>query len=97
MEEADALATRAAIISRRILALGAANFLREKYGNVYHVYLVLKSAPASTRGEMERVEQWIERPLAGVRFDSYGSYHSQIKFSVPATTEVGGEYKTDRR
>lgn len=44
---------------------------------------------------MGRVEQWIERPLAGVRFDSYGSYRSQIKFSVPATTEVGGEDKTD--
>lgn len=51
MEEADALATRGAIISRRILALGATNFLREKYGNVYHVYLVLKSAPASIRGD----------------------------------------------
>jgi hypothetical protein len=44
---------------------------------------------------MGRVEQWIERPSAGVRFDSYRSYRSQIKFSVPAATEVGGEYKTD--
>ena len=67
--------------SRRTLALGTTNFLREKYGNVYHVHLVLKSAPASTREEVERVEQWIERSLAGVYFDSCGIYHGQIEFS----------------
>ena len=56
MEEANALATCAAIISRRTLALGTTNFLREKYGNVYHLHLVLKPGPTSTREEMERVE-----------------------------------------
>ena len=84
MEEADALATRAAIISQRILAIGTTKFLREKYGNVYHVHLVLKSAPQSTREEMIHVEQWVEQAFSGVQFDNYGSLHGQVKFSVPA-------------
>lgn len=86
MEEADALATRAGIISKRILALGTTDFLRKKYGNVYHIHLILKSGPLATAEEMQNVEQWVEKSFAGVRFDSFGSYHGQIKFSVPAMT-----------
>jgi len=88
MEEADALATRAAIISGRLLALGTTSVLRKKYGDIYHVHLVLKSAPASTRAEMERVQQWAERTFNGVRFDMYSSFHGQVKFSVPASTTM---------
>ena len=64
MEEADVLATRVAIISKRILALGTTDYLRHKYGNIYHVHLVLKSAPASTKEEMETVEQWVDRSFS---------------------------------
>jgi ATP-binding cassette subfamily A (ABC1) protein 3 len=84
MEEADALATRAAILSKRILALGTTDYLRQKYGNVYHIHLVLKSTPTSTREEMDAVEEWISHSFSEVTFDSYGNYHGQIKFSVPA-------------
>jgi ATP-binding cassette subfamily A (ABC1) protein 3 len=91
MEEADALATRAAILSKRILALGTADYLRQKYGNVYHVHLVLKSTPASTREEMDAVEKWISQSFSGVTFDSYGNYHGQIKFSVPAQASAAEE------
>lgn len=84
MEEADALATRAGIISKRILALGSTDFLRKKYGNVYHIHLILKSGPMATAEEMQKVEHWVANSFEGVRFDSFGSYHGQIKFSVPA-------------
>ncbi len=84
MEEADALATRAGIISKRILALGTTRFLRKKYGNVYHIHLILKTGPLASAEEMRSVEQWVEQSFEGVRFDSFGSYHGQIKFSVPA-------------
>jgi ATP-binding cassette, subfamily A (ABC1), member 3 len=84
MEEADLLATRVAIISKRILALGTTAHLRQKYGNLYHVHLVLASAPTSSKDEMEAVEAWVERSFSGVAFDPYGNYHGQIKFSVPA-------------
>lgn len=84
MEEADALATRAAIISKRILAIGSTDFLRKKYGDVYHVHIVLESAPLSSAEEMKHVEEWAQRTFTGVKFDAFGSYHGQIKFSVPA-------------
>jgi hypothetical protein len=101
MEETDALAIRAAILSKRILALGTTDYLRQKYGNVYHVHLVLKSTPTSTREETDTVEQWINHSFSGVSFGSYGHYHGQIKFSVPAEAsaaeeEVHGEDSTTR-
>src|SRR5438034_11333196 len=84
MEEADVLATRVAIISNRILAVGTTDYLREKHGNIYHVHLVLTSAPTYTREEVDTVEQWVQRSFAGVRLDPYGNHHGQIRFSVPA-------------
>jgi len=87
MEEAAALATRAAIISRRILTLGTIGFLCKKYGNAYHVHMILKSAPTSTREEMENVESWVLESFSGARLDPFGNYHGQIKFSIPATTQ----------
>lgn len=87
MEEAAALATRAAIISCRILTLGTIGFLCKKYGNAYHVHMVLKSAPTSTRLEMENVESWVLESFSGARLDPFGNYHGQIKFSIPAKAE----------
>ncbi len=84
MEEADVLATRVAIIAKHILALGTTDYLRHKQGNLYHIHIVLKSSPTSTKEEMEAVVQWIERSFSSVQFDPYGNYHGQIKFSVPA-------------
>jgi ATP-binding cassette subfamily A (ABC1) protein 3 len=84
MEEADALATRAAIISKRILTIGSTAFLRKKYRDLYHVHIVLSSAPTSSAEEMKNVERWAEETFSGAKFDSFGSYHGQIRFSVPA-------------
>jgi hypothetical protein len=86
MEEADALATRAAIISSRLLSVGTTRFLRQMYGNFYHVHLMLKSAPDSTNAEIQAVELWITQQLVGVRLNPFGNYHGQIKFSVPASS-----------
>jgi ABC-type multidrug transport system ATPase subunit len=85
MEEADALATRAAIMSKRILVVGTTENLRQKYGNMYHVHLVLKTTPISSREEMDAVEEWVKGTFPDARFDSFGNFHGQIKFSVPAT------------
>lgn len=52
MEEADALADRAGIMARRMLALGTADELRKKHGDAYHVHVVHKNAPFSTEAEM---------------------------------------------
>jgi hypothetical protein len=52
MEEADALATRAAIIAKRLLTIGTTEALRKTHSNEYHVHLILKSAPLSTPEEI---------------------------------------------
>jgi hypothetical protein len=83
MEEADALATCAAIISKRILTIGTPAFLYKKYGDIYHVHIVLLSAPTSSAEEMKNAEQWAEHTFSSVRFDAFGSHHRQIRFSVP--------------
>jgi ABC-type multidrug transport system ATPase subunit len=87
MEEADALATRAAILSGKLLAVGTTQVLRERYANLYHVHLVLGSAPTSTEEEMGKVEDWVKRAFGDVTFEGQ-SLGGQIKFMVPA---VAGE------
>src|SRR5438067_1917063 len=91
MEEADALATRAAIISTRLLTVGTTRFLRQMYGNFYHVHLMLKSAPTSTKEEIQAVERWITQQFARVRLNPFGNYHGQIKFSVPASSDSSAD------
>ncbi|KAK3328837.1 hypothetical protein B0H66DRAFT_2680 [Apodospora peruviana] len=95
MEEADALATRAAILSQRLLAIGTTQSLREEYSNLYHVQLVLKTAPNSTVEETREVEAWVRREFVDVTFEG-PSLGGQVKFMVPAAgvakaTPVEGE------
>lgn len=52
MEEADTLATRTAIISKRLLAVGTTQALRKRYSNIYYVNILLATAPTSTPAEM---------------------------------------------
>jgi ATP-binding cassette, subfamily A (ABC1), member 3 len=85
MEEADALATRTAIMQRRFLAIGTTGELRQKYCDTYHISILLASAPGSTRREMEAVRRSLagmipagaelERDMAG----------GQIRLAVPGT------------
>jgi ATP-binding cassette, subfamily A (ABC1), member 3 len=86
MEEAEALASRAAIISTYLLSIGTTRFLRQLYGNFYHVHIMLKSAPTSTITEIEAVERWITGACIGARLNPFGNYHGQVKFSVPASS-----------
>ena len=83
MEEADALAHRAGIMSKRMLTLGTVEGLRRRWGDVYHVHLVSSSAPYSGSGEMERLKGWIRQNLNGAELEDK-TYGGQIRFSVPA-------------
>jgi ATP-binding cassette, subfamily A (ABC1), member 3 len=99
MEEADALATRAAIIAGRLLAIGTTQELRKRHSNEYHVHLILKSAPLSTEEEMQRVADW-----AVQRFSSRGvepkfegkNLGGQVRFRVSADTMVPGQVTMKR-
>lgn len=88
MEEADALATRAVIISKRLLAVGTTQSLRDKYSNVYYVSLLLRSAPTSSIEEMEGIRSWVldRFPGAILERDMLGG---QVRFTIPAINTFG--------
>ncbi|KAJ6002156.1 hypothetical protein N7522_007383 [Penicillium canescens] len=82
MEEADALASRAGIMAKRMLALGTTDYLRSKYGNMYHVHLVHSQAPHTSDEDMERMRTWVHSTLRGAVVEQK-TYHGQLRFSVP--------------
>ncbi|KAK3939069.1 hypothetical protein QBC46DRAFT_388735 [Diplogelasinospora grovesii] len=93
MEEADALAGRAGIMARRMLAMGTTDSLRRKFvGDALHVHLVLKGAPRTSDGDVQRVREWVTTAFVGVEgVEKEGrvaveekAYHGQMRFSVPA-------------
>lgn len=87
MEEADALAGRAAIVARRLLAVGTTQELRQAHSNEYHVHLMLASAPLSAPGEMDRVAAWVRAAFPDVLFEGR-HLGGQVRFIVPADSQV---------
>ncbi|EPE24772.1 P-loop containing nucleoside triphosphate hydrolase [Glarea lozoyensis ATCC 20868] len=83
MEEADALADRAGIMAKRMLASGTSDHLREVHGGAYYVHLVMKSAPHTTDEEISALIEWVRRTFPGADVEDK-TYHGQIRFSVPA-------------
>ncbi|KAJ6262092.1 hypothetical protein Dda_2897 [Drechslerella dactyloides] len=90
MLEVDALANRAGIISRKMLAVGTTDYLREKHGNHYHIHIVLKSSPNTPDEEMESVKSWILENFPGAEVEDK-SFHGQTKFKVPSIMTFKGE------
>lgn len=88
MEEADALASRAGILAKRMLALGTIDNLRERFGDTIHVHLVHKAAPHSTDEEMEAMREWVLKALPGADVEPK-TYHGQMRFSVPGNAVAG--------
>ncbi|KAM0556917.1 hypothetical protein ACHAPJ_005592 [Fusarium lateritium] len=83
MEEADALAGRAGILARRMLALGTPDDLRHRFGDALHIHLVSNTAPRTTEEEMARIKNWIGENLPSAVVEGK-TYHGQIRFSVRA-------------
>ncbi|RBR26597.1 uncharacterized protein FIESC28_00594 [Fusarium coffeatum] len=83
MEEADALAGRAGILARRMLALGTPDNLRHRFGDALHIHLVSSTAPRTSDEEMARITDWIRQTLPSADVDEK-TYHGQIRFSVRA-------------
>ncbi|EAU33046.1 conserved hypothetical protein [Aspergillus terreus NIH2624] len=90
MEEADALAHRAGIMAKRMLALGTTDFLRSKYGNMYHVHLVHAQAPHTSDADMERIRHWVAESFPSAVIEQK-TYHGQLRFSVPAGVSPAGD------
>ncbi|KAL8750136.1 MAG: hypothetical protein Q9184_006532 [Pyrenodesmia sp. 2 TL-2023] len=83
MEEADALAQRAGVVSTRMLAVGTVENLRNRWGNLYHVHLVQRSAPHTTPEEMDCLKSWIRSTIEGADVEEK-TFSGQLRFSVPA-------------
>ncbi|KAI1170774.1 hypothetical protein F4777DRAFT_93518 [Nemania sp. FL0916] len=88
MEEADALASRAGILAKRMLAMGTIDNLRERFGDAIHVHLVSRSAPHSTDEEMEQMRAWVAENIPGAATEAK-TYHGQMRFSVPGSSVFG--------
>ncbi|RYP65570.1 hypothetical protein DL769_006273 [Monosporascus sp. CRB-8-3] len=88
MEEADALASRAGILAKRMLAMGSVDNLRHRFGDALYVHLVSRSAPHSPPEEMETLRAWVRAtyPAADIEKDTY---HGQMRFSIPASAVTG--------
>ncbi|KAF4959511.1 hypothetical protein FSARC_10716 [Fusarium sarcochroum] len=84
MEEADALAGRAGILARRMLALGTPDNLRHRFGDALHIHLVSVTAPRTTQDEMIRITDWIRQMFPSADVEEK-TYHGQIRFSVRAS------------
>ncbi|KAM0266934.1 hypothetical protein ACHAPA_006503 [Fusarium lateritium] len=82
MEEADELPTQVAVMSKRILATGTSQQLRKQYSNVYDVHLVLKTAPDSTRQEIQDLESWVRDTFPQASFDAI-NLGGQVRFVMP--------------
>lgn len=94
MEEADALADRAGIMARRMLALGTSRQLRERHGDAWYVHLVHEGAPHTSSEEMERVREWVVRNVAGASVEER-TYHGQLRFTVPNRASTSSHAKSD--
>lgn len=93
MEEADALADRAGIMGKKMLALGTSEGLRRKHGDRYHVHLIMKTAPHTSDEEMVMVREWITSNLEGAMVENK-TFHGQLRFSVPANREGAEEVRS---
>ncbi|KAK2013865.1 ABC transporter [Colletotrichum eremochloae] len=82
MEEADALASRAGILARRMLAVGTTDDLRHRFGDAMHVHLISKTAPHTTSEETKHLRQWVTATFPGADMEDK-TYHGQMRFSVP--------------
>lgn len=82
MEEADALADRAGIMAKRMLALGTSDELRKKHGDAHHVHVVHKDAPVSAAADMDAIKQFVRDTFPGATTEER-TFHGQLRFSVP--------------
>ncbi|MCJ1287874.1 hypothetical protein MMC26_007226 [Xylographa opegraphella] len=85
MEEADALANRAGIMAKKMLALGTSDYLRKMYGDRYHVHLLMKTAPYTKFEETDNVKAWIANKFPGAITEEK-AFHGQVRFSVSASS-----------
>lgn len=94
MEEADALAGRAGILARRMLAMGTPDHLRHRFGDALHVHLVASTAPRTSDEDMDRIASFVRATFPSAKLDAK-TYHGQMRFSVEAADVVAASERSD--
>lgn len=90
MEEADALASRAGIIARNMLAVGSCDRLRLRYSNAYFLHFVCKGGVHASEYEMSAVYDWAQIKFAGHEVRVLDMmYHGQVRLSVDGRGDDG--------
>ncbi|KAI0022889.1 hypothetical protein F4780DRAFT_732067 [Xylariomycetidae sp. FL0641] len=89
MEEADALASRAGILAKRMLAMGSIEHLRRRFGNAIHVHLVARGAPHCSEADMAALRDWVRDTFPDADVE-HKTYHGQMRFSVASAAVLGG-------
>jgi ATP-binding cassette, subfamily A (ABC1), member 3 len=94
MEEADALANRAGIMARRMLAVGTTEDLRNTWGGGWYVHLVLrdKATEGAETERMQNVADWFCERVPGARVEGR-MLHGQIRLRVPNAPPEADEKK----
>jgi ABC-type multidrug transport system ATPase subunit len=88
MEEADALADRIGIVSRRMLAQGTREEMRREAGDAYFVHMVMTSAPHSSDEEMKAIKRWVTETIHGAEMERE-TRGGQVRFEVPMKNAKG--------
>jgi ATP-binding cassette, subfamily A (ABC1), member 3 len=82
MEEAGALSVRIGILAKHMLATGSSRQLRSRYGDAYHIHLVLNNAPHTTLGEVEHIRAFMAANLPGATEEGT-AVTGQLHFVIP--------------
>ena len=82
MEEASALANRAAIMAKRLLAIGDVKKLSDTYGEgLFHVHLFHREGAAMVDEDIAAIHEWVGENFPGARWTGK-TLHGQFRFAV---------------
>jgi ABC-type multidrug transport system ATPase subunit len=87
MEEASALAFRAGVLAKRMLALGTIDYLRHVHGDAFYVHLVTKTAPHTSEEEMGHLRDWVVTWFPGAIVEQK-TFHGQLRFAIPPGSKI---------
>lgn len=89
MEEVSALSDRVAIMKKHMLAVGEKGDLIRRFGDRYHVHVMLRGDVVGNEAAEQRVRSWIEGNVPGAVIERE-MLHGQLRFWVPRRKSDGG-------
>ncbi|KAK7207091.1 hypothetical protein BZA70DRAFT_4150 [Myxozyma melibiosi] len=94
MEEADALASRAGILAKNMLAVGTCDRLRQRYSNAFFLHFLCKGGVSSTTEEMNDIYEWAVAKFKGHAVQIQDMmYHGQVRVAVEGRGVDGDIYR----